>query len=94
MVKDCDTADPARRWGFVMAIVRTWKTVEEKSITNLVLHVPQQCDPGGWTQISVRNLWASRCERTCWCSAYVITRWSLENPGVSFSFSMRCGYES
>ena len=29
MVQDRDKADPARRWGFVFAIARTWKTVEE-----------------------------------------------------------------
>jgi hypothetical protein len=40
MVQDRDTADPARRWGFVFAIARTWKTVEDKTIKNLVAHVP------------------------------------------------------
>jgi hypothetical protein len=40
MVQDRDKADSARRWGFVFAIARTWKTVEEKSIKNLVTHVP------------------------------------------------------
>jgi hypothetical protein len=42
MVKDRDTADPARRWGVVFAIARTWKTVENKTIKNLVTHVPQK----------------------------------------------------
>jgi hypothetical protein len=40
MVQDRDKADPARRWGFVFAIARTWKTAEEKTIKNLVAHVP------------------------------------------------------
>jgi len=40
MVKDRDKADSARRWGFVFAIARTWKTVEGKSIKKLVTHVP------------------------------------------------------
>jgi hypothetical protein len=40
MVQDRDTADAARRWGFVFAITRTWKTVEEKTLKNLVTHVP------------------------------------------------------
>jgi Transposase DDE domain len=40
MVKARDKADTARRWGFVFAIARTWKTVEEKSIKELVTHVP------------------------------------------------------
>jgi Transposase DDE domain len=42
MVKDRDTADPARRWGFVFASARTWKTVEEKSLKHLVPHVPHK----------------------------------------------------
>ena len=40
MVQDRDKADAARRWGFVFAIARTWKTAEEKTIKNLVTHVP------------------------------------------------------
>jgi hypothetical protein len=44
MVKDRDKADPARRWGFVFAIARPWKTVEEKSIKNLVTHVSHKYD--------------------------------------------------
>jgi hypothetical protein len=42
MVQDRDKADTARRWRFVFAITRTWKTVEEKTLTNLVTHVPRQ----------------------------------------------------
>ena len=30
--KTWDKADATRRWGFVFAIARTWKTVEEKSL--------------------------------------------------------------
>jgi hypothetical protein len=40
MVQERDKADAARRWGFVFAIARTWKTVDEKTINNLVTHVP------------------------------------------------------
>jgi hypothetical protein len=42
MVQDRDKADAARCWGFVFAIARTWKTAEEKTIKNLVPHVPHQ----------------------------------------------------
>ena len=42
MVQDRDKADTARRWGFVFAITRTWKTVEEKTLKNLVTHLPRQ----------------------------------------------------
>jgi hypothetical protein len=41
MVHDRDKTDPARRWGFVFAIARTWKTVEEKTLKKLVSHVPR-----------------------------------------------------
>src|SRR5262245_52673060 len=40
MVKTRAKTDTARRWGFVFAIARTWKTVEDKSLKNLVTHVP------------------------------------------------------
>src|SRR5256712_11603980 len=42
MVQDRDKTDPVRRWGFVFAIARTWKTVEEKTLKNLVTHLPRQ----------------------------------------------------
>ena len=42
MVKDRDKADTARRWGLVFATAQTWKTVEEKSLKNLVTHVPHK----------------------------------------------------
>ena len=40
MVQERDKADAARRWGFVFAIARTWKTVEDKTLKNLVTHLP------------------------------------------------------
>jgi hypothetical protein len=45
MVQDRDQADLARRWGFVFALARTWKTVEEKALKQLVTHVPQKYYP-------------------------------------------------
>src|SRR4030095_12409467 len=42
MVQDRDKADTARRWGFVFALARTWKTVEEQSLKNLVTHMPHK----------------------------------------------------
>ncbi len=42
MVKARAKADPTRRWGFVFALARTWKTVEEKSIKNLVTYIPHK----------------------------------------------------
>jgi Transposase DDE domain len=42
MVQNRAKADTARRWGFVFAMTRTWKTVEEKTLKNLVTHLPRQ----------------------------------------------------
>jgi len=42
MVQQRDADDAARRWGFVFAMARTWKTVEEKATKDLVTHVPRQ----------------------------------------------------
>jgi hypothetical protein len=41
MVMQRNADDPARRWGFVFAIARTWKTVEDKAIKDLVTHLPR-----------------------------------------------------
>lgn len=42
MVMKRDADDSARRWGFVFAIARTWKTVEEKASKDLVTHLPRK----------------------------------------------------
>ena len=42
MVKARARTDTVRRWGFVFAIARPWKTVEDKSLKNLVTHVPHK----------------------------------------------------
>jgi hypothetical protein len=42
MVKDRDQADTERRWGFVFAIARTWKTAQDKSLKDLVTHLPKK----------------------------------------------------
>jgi hypothetical protein len=42
MVMQRDADDLARRWGFVFAIARTWKTVEDKAIKDLVMHLPHK----------------------------------------------------
>jgi hypothetical protein len=41
MVMQRDADDPARRWGFVFAMARTWKTVEGKAVKDLVTHLPR-----------------------------------------------------
>jgi len=42
MVQQRGIDDPPRRWGFVFAIARTWKTVEDKAIKDLVTHLPRK----------------------------------------------------
>jgi hypothetical protein len=42
MVMKRDADDPARRWGFGFAIARTWKTVADKAIKDLVTHLPRK----------------------------------------------------
>jgi len=62
MVQARDQADTARRWAFVFAIARPWKTVEDKTIKTLVTHVPHTYDqrtrvprePGGKSR---RTFW-------------------------------------
>jgi hypothetical protein len=41
MVQQRDAADAARRWGFVCAMARPWKTVEAQAIKDVVTHVPR-----------------------------------------------------
>jgi len=41
MVQQRAIDDAARRWGFVCAMARTWKTVEDKAIKDVVTHVPR-----------------------------------------------------
>src|SRR5437867_1315429 len=43
MPRDAD--EPVRQWGFVFAMARTWKTVEDKAIKDLVTHVPRKYSP-------------------------------------------------
>jgi len=42
MVLKRDADDAARRWGFVCALARTWKTAEGKALKDLVTHVPRK----------------------------------------------------
>jgi hypothetical protein len=45
MVQHRDADDPTRRWGFVFALARTWKTAEDKAIKDLVTHLPRKYSP-------------------------------------------------
>jgi hypothetical protein len=69
-----DADDPARRWGFVCAIARTWKTVEEKAIKDVVTHVPRIYSQ----RIRVPRLPGSQGCPTFWVSS---TRLCLRHVG-------------
>jgi len=62
MVIQRDADDPARRWGFVFAIARTWKTVEDKAIKDLVTHLPRKY----YQRIRVPRLPGSKGCKTFW----------------------------
>jgi len=62
MVRKRDADDPARRWGFVFAIARTWKTVEDKAIKDLVTHLPRTY----YQRIRVPRLPGSQGCKTFW----------------------------
>jgi hypothetical protein len=47
-VQQRDAAEPARTWGFLCAIARTWKTAEGKAIKDLVTHLPRPHDQRPW----------------------------------------------
>jgi hypothetical protein len=62
MVQDRDKTDTARRWGFVFAIARTWKTVEEQTLKHLVTHVPHI----SYQRTQVPREGAGKGHRTFW----------------------------
>jgi len=62
MVQARDHADTARRWAFVFAIARTWKTVDEQTLKNLVTHLPHKY----YQRTRVPKEPAGRGRRTFW----------------------------
>jgi hypothetical protein len=62
MVMPRDQTDAERRWGFVFAIARTWKTVEDKAIKDLVTHIPKKYYKRTW----VPGLPHSHRRKTFW----------------------------
>jgi Transposase DDE domain len=74
MVMKRDADEPARRWGCVFALARTWKTVEEKAIKALVTHVPRQYSQ----RVRVPRLPGTKGCKTFWVSS---TRLCLRHVG-------------
>jgi hypothetical protein len=62
MVRQRDDDDPQRQWGYVFAIARTWKTVEDKAIKDLVTHLPRKYYKRTW----VPRLPGSPGRKTFW----------------------------
>ena len=57
-----DPAAPARRWGCVCAMARTWKTVADKALKDLGTYVPRQ----EYQRIRGPRLPGPRGGNTCW----------------------------
>jgi hypothetical protein len=62
MVQQRDADDPTRRWGLVFAMARTWKTVEDKAIKDVVTHWPRKYSKRTW----VPRLPGSTGRKTFW----------------------------
>jgi len=74
MVLQRDTDEPARRWGFVFAIARTWQTVEDKAMKDLVTHWPRKYSQ----RVRVARLPGTKGCKTFWVSS---TRLCLRHIG-------------
>jgi hypothetical protein len=74
MVLKGDADDPVRRWGFVCALARTWKTVEDKAIKDLVTHLPRKYSQ----RVRVPRLPGMQGCKTFWVSS---TRLGLRHSG-------------
>jgi Transposase DDE domain len=48
LVEKLDKTDASRDWNFVFAIPRTWKTAEDKSVKDLVTHLPRHYYKRTW----------------------------------------------
>jgi hypothetical protein len=74
MVSKRDAEEPARRWGFVFAIARTWQTVEDKAIKDLVTQLPRKY----YQRTRVSRLPGAQGCKTFWGSS---TRRCLRHSG-------------
>jgi hypothetical protein len=65
LVKQLDKLDASRDWNFVLAIPRTWKTPDDKSVKDLVMHLPRQYYKRTW----IPRLSEWRYRKTYWVYA-------------------------
>ncbi len=74
LVKQRNTTDRSRDWSFVFAISRTWKTVDDQAVKNLVRHLPRRWYQRTW--IPRLSTWQQR--KASWVYA---TRLCLRDMG-------------
>ena len=65
LVKQLDQLDASRNWHFVFAISRSWKTPENKSVKDLVTHLPRHYYCRTW----IPRLSDWRCRKSYWVYA-------------------------
>lgn len=65
LVKQLDKADASRDWNFVFAIPRTWKTTDDKSVKDLVTHLPRRYYKRTW----IPRISEPRYRKTYWVDA-------------------------
>jgi Transposase DDE domain len=65
MVLKRDADDPARRWGFVCALARTWTSVEDTAIKDVVTH---------WPRIYSQRIRVPRLPGTKGCKTFWVSR--------------------
>jgi hypothetical protein len=65
LIKKLEKTDRLRHWAFVFAISRTWKTLEDKAVKDLVTHLPRRHDKRTWvphiTDASQRKTYWTYC---------------------------------
>jgi hypothetical protein len=65
LVKQLDKADASRDWNCVFAIPRTWKTTDDKSVKDLVTHLPRRYYKRTW----IPRISEPRYRKTYWVYA-------------------------
>ncbi len=64
--KQLEKTDRLRHWAFVLAISRTWKTIEDKTVKDLVTHLPCHYYKRTWvpciTDVSQRKTYWTYCK--------------------------------
>lgn len=66
LIKQLEKTDCRRHWAFVFAISRTWKTMEDKTVKDLVTHLPRCHYKRTWvpriTDLSQRKTYWTYCK--------------------------------